>query len=188
MTQEAKAASPQEMPEAQRKEVMALFSQRFRPVALGVYRNCWPGRIYEAAAPDGQEAKPPATRRACEAAEAVKERAGKADGITPAFFCVAPTSARPGSSRKNSLSVCELRHITLPRIDLRLPSVSSLDWDPSPMTGPFLRSAVGGPRWPAVRTGVDQPAAFPAGHAARLLPSLLPDWIGSKGEGQRQPR
>src|ERR1700724_955280 len=35
--------------------------------------------------------------------------------------------------------VCELRHIALPRIDLLCRF--SLDCDPSPMTGPFLRSA-----------------------------------------------
>jgi hypothetical protein len=42
MTQEAKAAPLQEMPEAQRKEVMALFSAlppRMRPVALGCIQH-----------------------------------------------------------------------------------------------------------------------------------------------------
>jgi hypothetical protein len=37
--------------------------------------------------------------------------------------------------------LCELRHIALPRIDL--PCRRFLpDWDPSPMAGSFLRSAV----------------------------------------------
>jgi hypothetical protein len=39
-----------------------------------------------------------------------------------------------------SRSVCELRHTTLPRIDL--PCRFSLDWDPSPMAGSFLRGAI----------------------------------------------
>jgi hypothetical protein len=47
-------------------------------------------------------------------------------------------------SRGVSLCACELRHITLPRIDLQ--SISSLDCDPSPMAGPFLRSARPPPR------------------------------------------
>ena len=40
--------------------------------------------------------------------------------------------------------LCELRHIALPRIDLLCRF--SLDCDPSPMTGPFLRSAHPPPR------------------------------------------
>jgi hypothetical protein len=44
-----------------------------------------------------------------------------------------------GSVATVFLSVCEFRHIALPRIELLY--CFSLDCDPSLMTGPFLRSA-----------------------------------------------
>jgi hypothetical protein len=44
-----------------------------------------------------------------------------------------------------SLSARELRHTRQPRIDLLCPTFS-LDSDPSPMAGSFLRNAVGGRR------------------------------------------
>jgi len=51
----------------------------------------------------------------------------------------------PGLTSAASVSfhLCELRHITLPRIDLHCRRFLP-DWDPSPMAGSFLRSTVRG--------------------------------------------
>src|SRR5450759_727584 len=61
-----------------------------------------------------------------------------------------PGTMKPGetgftSAASVSFHLCELRHITLPRIDLHCRRFLP-DWDPSPMAGSFLRSALRGPR------------------------------------------
>jgi hypothetical protein len=64
------------------------------------------------------------------------------------------------SAASVSFHLCELRHITLPRIDLLCRF--SLDCDPSPMAGSFLRSAVRRLALdsPGAVTGIARPIPF----------------------------
>src|SRR5216683_2369378 len=96
------------------------------------------------------------------AAPAEPDRPRGVSSTIPRFIYV---SAGPRQCRADlflswervSLFVCELRHIALPRIDLLCRF--SLDCDPSPMAGSFLRRAVrrltldSPMRWRRTRTG-----------------------------------
>jgi hypothetical protein len=77
-----------------------------------------------------------------------------------------------------SLSVCELRHTTLPRIDLQI--ISSLDCDPSRMTGPFLRSAAADRAGESVRRpdSFSRAGRYQHGPRPEYAPAGLPDLEG----------